>query len=269
MKRLSVNCDDFGLSPGVNDGVKQAFQAGVLSDASLMLNGPACSEALDISRETGLPLALHLNLIRGRMLSPATILPCSVPKLWSGWLLSAKLRLQAEVELRRQIERALELGVNPVQLNAEKHFHFFPPVFRLFVRLAAEYRVPGLRFINEWYLLPHSIQKIKADLLSLFALANRAAARSAGLLPTANFRGIALTGGLDRSRLVKLLSRLPEGWTELMVHLSATDDLPSEMGGTFLHHSRLIELQALLAPETRQALKEHGVRLLSLGGKHD
>lgn len=269
MKRLSVNCDDFGLSPGINDGVKQAFQAGVLSDASLMLNGPACAEALDISREIGLPLALHLNLVRGRMLSGATLLPCSVPKLWSGWLLSAKMRLQAEVELRRQIEKALEMGINPVQLNSEKHFHFFPPIFRLFVRLAAEYRVPGLRFINEWYFLPLSIQRFKADLLSLFALANRRIARAAGLLPIEYFRGIALTGRLDRHRLVKLLRRLPHGWTELMVHLSSADDLPPEMGGTFLHYSRQVELQALLAPETRQTLQEQRIRLLSLGGKHD
>jgi len=268
MKRLSVNCDDFGLSPGVNDGVKQAFQAGVLSDASLMLNGPACAEALDTSREIGLPLALHLNLVRGRMLSAATLLPCSVPKLWSAWLLSAKMRLQAEVELRQQVESALERGVNPVQLNSEKHFHFFPPIFRLFVRLAVEYKVPGVRFIKEWYFLPWPIQKFKADLLSSFALVNRAAALAAGLLTTGHFRGIALTGRLDLERLIRLLARLPQGWTELMVHLSAADDLPPAMGKTFLHRSRLVELQALLAPEIPPILKNNGIELLSLGGKH-
>ena len=37
MRTLIVNADDFGLSPGVNDGVLQAHVAGIVTSASLMV----------------------------------------------------------------------------------------------------------------------------------------------------------------------------------------------------------------------------------------
>ncbi len=38
-RRLIVNADDFGLTEGVNAGIVEAFQKGVLRSASLMANG--------------------------------------------------------------------------------------------------------------------------------------------------------------------------------------------------------------------------------------
>ena len=40
VKRLIINADDFGLAPGVNRAIIELQQAGALSSATLMANGP-------------------------------------------------------------------------------------------------------------------------------------------------------------------------------------------------------------------------------------
>jgi predicted glycoside hydrolase/deacetylase ChbG (UPF0249 family) len=47
---LIVAADDFGMSGGVNAGILRAHREGILGDASLMVNGQAFSEAVDLAR---------------------------------------------------------------------------------------------------------------------------------------------------------------------------------------------------------------------------
>ena len=46
MRRLIINADDFGLAPGVNRAIVELQQAGALSSATLMANGPFFSPAV-------------------------------------------------------------------------------------------------------------------------------------------------------------------------------------------------------------------------------
>ena len=50
-RRLIVNADDFGLTEGVNTGIVEAFQKGVLRSASLMANGRAFDDAVRLALE--------------------------------------------------------------------------------------------------------------------------------------------------------------------------------------------------------------------------
>ena len=49
-RRLIVSADDFGLSAGVNAGIMAAHRDGILGDASLMVNGAAFDEAVELAR---------------------------------------------------------------------------------------------------------------------------------------------------------------------------------------------------------------------------
>ena len=63
MKLLIVTADDFGISRGINRGVVEAHREGILTSASLLVNRPACEEAVSLSRECpALSLGLHLEL---------------------------------------------------------------------------------------------------------------------------------------------------------------------------------------------------------------
>ena len=48
---LIVNADDFGLSEGVNRGIIEAHERGIVTSASLMVLRPAAASAADYSRE--------------------------------------------------------------------------------------------------------------------------------------------------------------------------------------------------------------------------
>ena len=51
MKYLIVNADDFGASAGINRGILEAHERGVLTSTSLMVNMPAVGEAVRSRRD--------------------------------------------------------------------------------------------------------------------------------------------------------------------------------------------------------------------------
>ena len=63
MKWLIVTGDDFGISRGINRGIVEAHRDGILTSTSLMVNRPACQEAVALARRwPSLSLGLHLEL---------------------------------------------------------------------------------------------------------------------------------------------------------------------------------------------------------------
>ena len=78
MANLILHSDDFGLHREVNRAVADAAEQGVLTSASLMMNGAAVEDALErASRCPSLGVGIHLNVVRGRPLSD----PQEVPSL--------------------------------------------------------------------------------------------------------------------------------------------------------------------------------------------
>lgn len=60
MRTLIINGDDFGLSPGVNDGIIEAHSHGVLTSASLLVLAPAAQAAAKLaSSHPELSVGLH------------------------------------------------------------------------------------------------------------------------------------------------------------------------------------------------------------------
>jgi len=78
MKRLIINADDFGLAPGVNRAIIELQQAGALSSATLMANGPFFSPAVYMAfAQPSLAVGCHVVLVDG---SPC-LRPAEVPSL--------------------------------------------------------------------------------------------------------------------------------------------------------------------------------------------
>jgi chitin disaccharide deacetylase len=63
MKWLIVTADDFGISRGINSGIVEAHLRGVVTSTSLMVDRPACEEAVVLALQCPkLSLGLHLEL---------------------------------------------------------------------------------------------------------------------------------------------------------------------------------------------------------------
>src|SRR5436309_14495349 len=79
-RRLIVNADDFGLSAGVNRGVLEAHETGVVSSVSVLVNAPGWTDAAQRLRDLSSPPfpalgdGLHPNLTTGR---PAARFKCN------------------------------------------------------------------------------------------------------------------------------------------------------------------------------------------------
>src|SRR5688500_16802076 len=101
-KLLIVNADDFGLSSGINLGVAEAHQGGIVTSASLMVRPEAAVEAAEWARtQPRLGVGLHLEL------AGWTIRDDQWVRLYQVCDLDNPLAVRREVE--RQIEEFFNL----------------------------------------------------------------------------------------------------------------------------------------------------------------
>ncbi len=74
-KRIIVNADDLGWNRQVNQATRVLMEAGLVTSATIMANGPCWSEAIDLARsKPDLSFGVHLNLTGGRPLCGSRLL---------------------------------------------------------------------------------------------------------------------------------------------------------------------------------------------------
>jgi predicted glycoside hydrolase/deacetylase ChbG (UPF0249 family) len=86
-----------------------------------------------------------------------------------------------------------------------------------------------------------------------------------GRWTTDHLAGFQITGRFRTAELVDLLDAVPDGSTELMCHPGRCGEALRH-ARTRLKESREHELEALVAPEVRQALERNGIELVNYGG---
>lgn len=254
-RRLIVNADDFGDSPAVNAAVVRAYRDGILRFASLMVLRPAAREAAALAQENpGLGVGLHLELCAE---SPG--------KAGLRYFFDPKARAGLEGEVRGQIEALLALGVAPTHVDGHINVHVHPVVFPVLCRLAKEYKIPRVRLPSgEW----PAYRALEAPTMGKAALAATFEGMAAWIRPSACGLDVPMTWGLLRSGLMTedyvlgLLSRLPEGSTELYFH-PTVDPAMVAAGAPTPSHQSVGELAVLLSPRVRAALEEHAVTLVN------
>jgi predicted glycoside hydrolase/deacetylase ChbG (UPF0249 family) len=128
MQSIVVNGDDLGVSPGVNQGIAEAHQQGVLTSASLMVETPASREGADLAHDLpALSVGLHVDLtdIGGQQLAGR-----DAAQQWGA-------------VLQRQLDRFQELvGRLPTHLDSHHNVHRDPLLLPSFLELADRHRLP-------------------------------------------------------------------------------------------------------------------------------
>lgn len=245
-RRLIVNADDFGFTHDVNEGIVEAHRGGILTATTLMANGSAFDDAVRLAGEhPTLDVGCHLVLVQGHsLLPPYGRLPATVYELARDATLG---RIPVYEELAAQVRRIIDAGIRPTHLDTHKHAHLLPAVMRAVARIAREFRIP-------WVRLPIGIPLLNKGL--------RRIAQRQDCRTTDYFAGFRMTGHYDTEALAHLIRTLPDGITEFMCHPGrCTAELRAAR--TRLKESREAELEALTAAETRRAVEESGVHLVS------
>lgn len=224
-RRLIVNADDFGQSLGINHGIVEAYERGIVTSASLMVRWPGAEDAASYARShTKLSVGLHLDLgewkCRGGEWSP---------------LYEVVSRHDAEAvghEIDRQIQafRALT-GRLPTHVDSHQHVHRVEPVRSLLVERARAIGVP----------------------LRLFSGVNYC-----GSFYGQTEEGSPLPHLISFEALSSLLEDLPAGVTELGCHPGREIDFETMYAG-----ERLRELEVLCDTRIRELAGRKHIQLCS------
>ncbi|HEY3114820.1 MAG TPA: ChbG/HpnK family deacetylase [Gemmatimonadaceae bacterium] len=274
-KHLIINADDFGLTRGVNIGIIEAAEAGVVTSASMIVNLPGFADALDRALTCpALSLGVHLNLTLGRPVTQAASLTRRKTGEFyplAALITRASLGLLDTADIFRecvaQIDRMIEAGFPPTHLDSHRHVHVHPAIFPTIANAAASRGISRLRVPCEPFGVNARDWRAtlkKAGLLFCVALSVRPGVKKSA----DKFFGISLQGGKSfAARLFALVPQLPAGTTELMVHPGYADAALAEQDSYRLE--RETELRVLCSREFRELLDRCGVTLTRFGAGGD
>ncbi|HZT96350.1 MAG TPA: ChbG/HpnK family deacetylase [Chloroflexota bacterium] len=224
--RLVVNADDFGLSAGVNRGVVEAHEGGVVTSASLMVRYPAAAEAAAYAKMSPrLSLGLHLDLFEwefrdGEWRSRYQVVPVDDVE-------AVRREIQGQLHQFREL-----VGSEPTHLDSHQHAHREEPVKSVVLRVARELGVPvrdfvdGIRYVGDFY------------------------GQSDDGEPWPEL--------ITSASLERLIRSLPPGITEVGCHPGFDDGLASSYRA-----ERALEVETLCSPRLKAAISEMGIDLIS------
>lgn len=285
MRRLIVNADDFGFTSGVNRAIVEAHTCGVVTSTTVMANGPAFPEAVELAKSTPrLSVGCHVVLIDGepvlhaeRLRSLTTRTPDA--RFRDGLKTFAARAITGRVdadeitaEARAQIRKVQAAGIVVSHFDTHKHTHLFPKILRPLLRAAADCGVRALRNpfgprlplrSSELLARPNLWTRCaEVRVLHRFAGAFRDAADREGFATPDGTLGIEVTGTLDETLFQAIARSIPEGTWEFVCH-PGYNDADLQRAQTRLRESRETELAVLTLPSARDLLSRESIELIS------
>ncbi|MDD8049111.1 MAG: chitin disaccharide deacetylase [Thomasclavelia sp.] len=237
IKNLIVNCDDFGISEGVNLAVNKAFNDGVLRSTTLMANMEYIEDAAIIAnRNPDLGVGVHLTLSAGK---PLTKKDTDYVDERGYFKKIGYYRDGGKVDLddlyhewKAQIEKYIEvMGHYPDHLDSHHHAQNLPGVQDVFKRLAKEYDLPVRNnlHLNDDY-------------------------------PTFTFTTEFYGNDASVDKIIELCTR-NEGTLEIMCHVGYVDEYIMEHSSYNIQRAK--ELAIMCNPRLLDFIKENNIKLIN------
>jgi predicted glycoside hydrolase/deacetylase ChbG (UPF0249 family) len=131
-----VNADDLGMSEEVDRGIFEAHDRGIVTSASLMVDGPHAGEAIQLARQRpDLSLGIHVAFDRH-----------------GQWFVNTQDPRAVHRELIRQLDAFVHLtGAPPSHIDSHHHVHRQFNVARQFLDAGARLGVPVRGFSEVYY----------------------------------------------------------------------------------------------------------------------
>jgi len=292
---LILNADDFGLTAGVTEGISRAWEEGVLTSTSAMINIEGAPERIASAhaRYPRLPIGLHLNISQGcPVLSPK-----QVPSLVNAEghfyslnelltrLLSINCKELSE-ELNAQARLLRAIGVNFDHLDYHQVVvSLYTPFFSAVRELARQYRVPVRLPVPESIyskiklpggggsrsamkaMLEFGVRHPVLALRVMPFMLPAAYKRQAELLleeriGTTNWFIDSYYQNAGLENFISILEQLPPGVSEMMVHPGIVDEDLRRLGTDKYIELRQLELEVLLDPNAREQLNNNDIQLV-------
>ncbi len=226
MKYLVVNADDFGYTAGVNEGIIRAHREGIVTSASLMVDGDAAEEAVALSRDCpDLAVGLHFQMTDEGLVS----------------LIRAhgKLYLSSQATVEREFGRQIEaferlMGRKPSHIDSHHSIHLHSQLVNIILEYADEHDLAvrgqnGNKFIRDFF----AWDKLKNTDLSKVSIES----------------------------LKRVVAGLEDGVNELMCHPGVADE--ALLAETKYAKEREVELQTLTEAGLKEYVESLEIELVS------
>jgi predicted glycoside hydrolase/deacetylase ChbG (UPF0249 family) len=269
-KLLIIHADDIGMSHSVNIATSEAFKQDMVTCGSIMVPCPWFPEFAAYYRENpGLDVGIHLTTTsewkyyRWGTVASKDKVPSLLDSEGFMWRSTEEFSKNAkaeevEIELRAQIERALQFGIKPTHLDTHMGTVFAKSEFlEIYLRLGKEYNITPMLI----KLTPDVIKRLKdmqselADkingMMSIFNMPYLDELVSAGSGETYEEK---------KASYHNALRNLKPGVNQIIVHLGMDDEELKHITNSYM--SRYYDYKVFTDPETKKLIDELGIKLI-------
>ncbi len=220
LRKVILNGDDFGFSRGVNNGILDSLENGILTSTSVMVNRPRAAEAKALANLKGISVGLHLDLTEENPI-----------ERWSKLLY---ILTWPEQKIRDEFEKQVDrfnsiVGRIPDHIDSHHHIHW----------------LTGFRHVVKEFGKENNIPVRCVDATFEMGFYGR------------SFTKWNDPNGVTPQRLIKVIESLKPGVHEIMCHPGTYKDDELEATGSKYLDQRADEVNALTSPDVRRYVNEN------------
>jgi predicted glycoside hydrolase/deacetylase ChbG (UPF0249 family) len=283
-RHLIINADGFGFTPGVNKGIIETFEFGLVKSTSCTPNFGHLGDASRVqAKYPHVSFGIHFNLNVGFPCAPCKSIPSLIgedgrflgesliPRLLSGKVKSSEV----ETELTAQAGMLADQGVRISHWDGHQNKHLWPGYFGAALRVSKKFGIKAIRshrrllYTNEGKLLTSERLKyyIRNPVRFLTHTGGRLRTLQAERRMLAAADYLVTPGYADGSHKSfggfwrRLAETLPPGVFEVYCHPGYPDQLLRE--NSKYVEPRRNEVEALTSQDLRCAFESCGIKLIS------
>ena len=261
MKRLIINSDDYGRTPDISRGIREAHLHGVVTSTTCMMNIPttAADIAMALKETPKLAMGVHLVLTMGKPIhSRAASITDENGNFFKyapfvEHLSSLKID-EVKAEWHTQTEAFIQAaGRKPTHFDSHHHSSYFSPaLFEAMLELARDYDC-AIRFPFTPPVTNSELQetyKYAPDLVQKFNLRR-----------PDNFVMDFYDEAATQENLLNILNHVDDGTSEIMCHPGYVDAAFEQE--SVYNRQRERELSILTNAATKEAIAANGIQLIT------
>ena len=157
---IIINADDLGYHHLRDDAIIKAKQDGILTSASLMVNGKSVISAVKKAKNANLSMVLHLNITEGKPISPVEKIKSLVQEeskyflgkqgFWEAASCNKIDKQDVITETIAQIEKFKALvGTYPTHVDGHQHAHIANGIPNILAPIFNKYNIKSTRIPRE------------------------------------------------------------------------------------------------------------------------
>lgn len=171
---LIINADDFGLSPEVNSAIDICFKHKWINQASIIVNMPDFTKAVDLAVRNGYlyKIGFHLNIVEGIPLTEdikgtffcnefGYFNPIWMKKIKNKFILNETARKALKIEIEAQIMRYIKAGFTLMHMDSHMHTHINYSIFSVLMDVLYNHGFKSIR-------LARNIQSTNISIIKYF-----------------------------------------------------------------------------------------------------